>query len=537
MDFITKKNVPIVSTGTYQLGSGEATFTKDDLASAVLAANDPTVRTPRIKIGHEDPRFAAIASQLDGEPAMGALENLTLSDDGHTILADLANMPTWLGDGIETYYPNRSIEGGFNYKAPSGKDYKLVISNLALLGTTHPGIGSLPDLRELLEKNGPVAAEPTTASSGYEFSNGKAERFVMAKVGERTQAERMKMAANGEAMSDGSFPVGNGEELKAAKGLARTPAQRLFVMKRARALKLETEIPDTWQADGSVKTSASVAASVDLGGMPRRFAADVADGKVPKLGDAAQDAWWARSVEAADEGNLSLTVDTGDGLIRVPLTVTDSDVAYGTPEPIAAASGIFSGEIKGPRVLASYPSKPVQETKTMKINGTDVDQAVVAKSLGLADDADEKTILAKLGIEAAPAKTDPPKPTPVAASLPAGVVAIDQGKLDELQANAKAGADVAKTLAEAARDKDISDAIKEGRVAASQRKTWRERYDNAPEETKILLRAKVEDGGLASVIPVSAREVGIAGDGGEQTLVASAPRFLPELEPASTEGR
>lgn len=525
--------MPIVSTGTYQLGSGEATFTPEDLASAVAAASDPTVRAPRIKIGHEDPRFADIADKLDGEPAMGSLENLTLSDDGHTILADLANMPSWLGDGIETYYPNRSIEGGFNYLAPSGKDYKLVISNLALLGTTHPGIGSLPDLRELLEKNGPVAAEPTAASGKFEFSNGKAERFVMAKVGERTKAEREVMASKGEAMSDGSFPIGNADELKVAVGLAKTAAQRLFAMQRARALDKASLIPDTWKSDGSLKAPAPVVASVDLGAMPRRFAADVAAGKVPKIGDAAQDAWWARSVEAADEGALSIVVDTGgDSLVRVPLTVTDKDVAYGTPEPIAAASGTLSTDLTGPRVLASYPSKPTQETKTMKLNGSDVDQVAVAKSLGLADDADEKTILAKLGL------TEPPAtPAPVVASLPSGVVAIEKSALDELQANAKAGADVAKTLAEAARDKDITDAIGEGRIAASQRKTWRERYDNAPEETKILLRAKVEEGGLAPVIPVAAREVGTAGEGGELALAASAPRFLPENQPATTEAR
>lgn len=532
MDFITKRDVPIVSTGTYQLGSGEATFTPEDLASAVAAASDPTVRAPRIKIGHEDPRFADIADQLDGEPAMGSLENLTLSDDGHTILADLANMPKWLGDGIETYYPNRSIEGGFNYAAPSGKDYKLVISNLALLGTTHPGVGSLPDLRELLEKNGPVAAEPTAASGAFEFSDGKAERFVMAKVGQRTKVERETMASRGEAMSDGSFPIGNVAELKAAIGQARTPAQRLFTMQRAKRLDQDGVIPETWNSDGSLKAKAPVAASVDLGAMPRRFAADVAAGKVPKVGDAAQDAWWARSVEAADEGALSIVVDTGDSLMRVPLTVTDKDVSYGTPEPIAAASGNLTTDLTGPRVLASYPSKPTPETKTMKLNGSDVDQVAVAKSLGLADDADEKIILAKLGVTGVK-----PEPTPVAASLPEGVVVIDKGALDELQANAKAGADVAKTLAEAARDKDITDAIGEGRIAASQRKTWRERYDNAPEETKILLRAKVEEGGLASVIPVAAREVGTAGEGGEQTLAASAPRFLPENQPATTEAR
>lgn len=157
----TIESVPLVSTGTYNLASGETTFTTEDLAAAVAAAADATVPSPRLKIGHNDPRFAdAIASgELDGEPAFGTVENLRLSSDGQTILGDLVSVPAWLADSMESAFPGRSIEGGFGFTAPSGRSYEFVISALSLLGTTWPGVTSLADLREVLEANGQAPAD------------------------------------------------------------------------------------------------------------------------------------------------------------------------------------------------------------------------------------------------------------------------------------------------------------------------------------------------------------------------------------------
>src|SRR5438067_229042 len=180
MDTKTIPGVEVISTGTYALGSGDTTFTAKDLAAAVLASSDPTVVPPRIKLGHTDPRFNM--DDLDAEPAFGTVQNMRLTNDGHTIVGDLADVPAWLADAMPTSFPGRSIEGGFNFKAPSGRDYDLVISNLALLGTTWPGVTSLDDLREVLEANGPVLAEPVKAEHGYTFSGGQAERFVCAKL-------------------------------------------------------------------------------------------------------------------------------------------------------------------------------------------------------------------------------------------------------------------------------------------------------------------------------------------------------------------
>jgi hypothetical protein len=61
---VTLPGVDILATGTWALASGEATFTTDNLASAIDASSCPSIGDPIIKLGHVDPRF-------DGEPAVG----------------------------------------------------------------------------------------------------------------------------------------------------------------------------------------------------------------------------------------------------------------------------------------------------------------------------------------------------------------------------------------------------------------------------------------------------------------------------------
>ncbi len=168
---VTVPDVPIVSTGTYQLASGETAFSQEDLAAAVAAANDPAIPAPRLKLGHTDPRFDAAvnAANFDGDPAFGTVQNLRLSADRQTVIGDYCNVPDWLAASLASSYPGRSMEGYRNYTSASGREHPLVINKVALLGTTWPGIGSLADLRSILEQN---ATEPALAASegGTEFS-------------------------------------------------------------------------------------------------------------------------------------------------------------------------------------------------------------------------------------------------------------------------------------------------------------------------------------------------------------------------------
>lgn len=73
--------------------------------------------------------------------------------------------------------------------------------------------------------------------------------------------DRRRMAANGHAMPDGSYPIEDGEDLDNAihavgRGGSDHDAIRRHIIKRANALGLSSRIPDNWGDDGSISDSA-----------------------------------------------------------------------------------------------------------------------------------------------------------------------------------------------------------------------------------------------------------------------------------------
>ena len=79
-----------------------------------------------------------------------------------------------------------------------------------------------------------------------------------------TQAERDKLAASGAAMSDGSFPIRNRQDLLNAihaigrADESRRPAVKAHIRKRAKALGLTSLLPDDWRGrESSPKDVAS----------------------------------------------------------------------------------------------------------------------------------------------------------------------------------------------------------------------------------------------------------------------------------------
>lgn len=164
----TLADVQIVKTGIeYPLSSGPTTFTPEDLASAVNAQSDPSVPQPRIWLGHFDDkrihgeRTSGVPS---GEPAVGKVCDMRLTEEGHCIVGDLTGVPVWLGNIVASAFPSRSIEGRFNVKTPTGRKHRLVITGLALLGVTWPGVGTLEDIASLYTEAGPADIKITEAS-------------------------------------------------------------------------------------------------------------------------------------------------------------------------------------------------------------------------------------------------------------------------------------------------------------------------------------------------------------------------------------
>jgi hypothetical protein len=143
----TVEDVPLLEAGVeYQLSTGPATFTPEDLQDVVAAANeDPSIPAPRLKLGHIDPRFND--PSFDATPSFGTISNLRLSDNGMTVYADYTGVPRWLAEVLPIAYPNRSVEGFWNVESrTSNKRWRFVLSACALLGVTWPGIRQLKDL-------------------------------------------------------------------------------------------------------------------------------------------------------------------------------------------------------------------------------------------------------------------------------------------------------------------------------------------------------------------------------------------------------
>jgi hypothetical protein len=151
------KGAPLVGTGIdYSISTHPQGFTisEEMLADVVAAMDDPAIVEPRMKLGHDDPRFDS--PEFDGEPAVGRIENLSLSDNGQTVYGDYVTFD-WLAQLIPLAYPNRSVEAGSgvqpmwveNHETVTGKKYRMVLTGVALLGITWPGCSTLDDLQLL----------------------------------------------------------------------------------------------------------------------------------------------------------------------------------------------------------------------------------------------------------------------------------------------------------------------------------------------------------------------------------------------------
>lgn len=181
----TVRNVEICATGIeYPLASGPMTFTTDDLLQAIAALDDPAIQNPRVWLGHpDDQRFHAGRTTPVGsaEPALGKVINPRVEDDGQVLVGDIAGCPTWLAKILASAYPSRSIEGFKDAKTATGRTWGLVITDLALLGVSWPGVSTLEDLQSLYSEEGPDNIEvieemPVAAAAASVQAQGELDK-------------------------------------------------------------------------------------------------------------------------------------------------------------------------------------------------------------------------------------------------------------------------------------------------------------------------------------------------------------------------
>lgn len=156
--------VELIKAGTWDAtGSPEGgwTTTPHDLTEALRAHQAGVLRKPVIKIGHTDPRF-------DGGPALGYVDNLRLTDAGHTLVGDFVNMPASVAALVPHAYPDRSIEALIDYQAPDGLVWPLVLTAVALLGEAEPAVETLKSLQDVGDLFGvPIAATRITLATKH----------------------------------------------------------------------------------------------------------------------------------------------------------------------------------------------------------------------------------------------------------------------------------------------------------------------------------------------------------------------------------
>jgi peptidoglycan hydrolase-like protein with peptidoglycan-binding domain len=153
--------VELARPGAWKLASGPVTFTDQMLRDAAdFFAASGGQRIP-VKLGHTDDRFAG-----DGDPAFGSVTNVRYTQDerGPALLGDIVDMPEWLSASAPKRWPNRSIEGWQNFDY-GGRTYSLVLSGLAFLGATPPGVLNIRSLADLQTALAASSATPLFASA------------------------------------------------------------------------------------------------------------------------------------------------------------------------------------------------------------------------------------------------------------------------------------------------------------------------------------------------------------------------------------
>ncbi|MGY4098052.1 phage protease [Nocardia sp. R16R-3T] len=466
--------VELMHVGTWDASTGTHTFTPDDLAFAVAAMDCPAVHRPRIKLGHTDPRF-------DGEPAVGWVDHLTVVD-GRALIGDLVGMPGWLATPdesghtvIASAYPQRSIEGEFDYRCALGHTHPFVLTGLALLGVTEPAIGTLTSLQDVGALYGIAASTPHTSGT------------------------RITVHMKGQLMP-------NPKALKVAAGVTTEDVRRKFY---------DSAPWSQWIEEFHLEPLQLIVLDDDTGTRQR----------VPV------------SVDAAGDGTEGVTFGTAvPVVVRYDDAAPATDPA--APDPTTEEAPVAASKVlryasraesrPGHPVAAAAPADPAQgDTTTTTTEGssgveiTNEQLAALRTALGLADDADLATIIAaiqELAISAAEqAQTDAQAQADAAAQVAAGrvpgAVVVDSGRLAALEADS---AQFKTFLAKQRRDDievTLSTAISDGRITPANKETWRETLDADLERGKTLLASMAAN----SAVPVT--ELGHATEAADITDV------------------
>lgn len=206
----TVPGVELMHTGQWDAMTGTHTFTAEDLAAAIAALDCPAVRRPILKFGHD-------TFHGQGLPALGSVGNMRLKNDGRTLAGDYVGVPGWLAtvddnglSVLSSAYPDRSIEGEWNYRCQIGHLHPFVVHAVALLGVERPGIGTLPSLQDLAATFGVALSNPEPTGTPVTLTIRDGHVAVSADAAKTTaMVALLPSTADAERLAvDGGLPVG-----------------------------------------------------------------------------------------------------------------------------------------------------------------------------------------------------------------------------------------------------------------------------------------------------------------------------------------
>jgi hypothetical protein len=492
---VTVRDVPIVMAGVeYQLASGPATFTPEDIMDFVASQDDPAVVPPRLKIGHEsilstNKAMGILKNGDDGVPALGKFVNIRFDSASITAVGDAVGVPRWLAEIMPIAYPNRSIEGFQGALTNSGHVWGLVVHAVALLGVVWPGCSTLDDLPLLYTEAGPDDIE-VTDENGEEVDVGAI--LAAAVVARRPAASNAPVTASV-----------NVDDVRRAYYESLNADQMWWWIRAIYLDPNELIVMDDDSGDLFRVPFTSSGDTVEFSD-PQKVKIQYVDAAASQIRAQAQIDMAGRQVALFASRAESRPDVTNEGGSMTPDQIRALRARLGLSEQQLPDNATQAQVNAALGVTAEAPTPPAPTPDPAPTEGDP------APSGDPADGEEEPSGTPpneQTQTSGQPAEAPAPG-EPAQAGLPEGMVAVPATAWAEVQRNAAAGAQVAATAAQQEQENIIATALREGRIRPGDVQSYRNMFANAASApvARTLLTASVEQGGLmAGLVPVSER--------------------------------
>lgn len=487
---VTVPNIELLEVGQeWETSTGLFDFTPEDLKSCIASQDDPSLRTPVVKLGHVDPRF-------DGQPSLGRIENLRLTNNDQTLVGDFVGVPLWLAKVLYSAFPRRSIEGQFSYTTRTGNTWPMILTGVALLGDAYPAIDTLEDIQAIWGETPPplypVQEVEEIAASGSFFRARKVDDMP----------NWLRKHAVAAATSNGGTTVEASVSLDTVRrAYYEQPDTGMWWWIREVRINPLTlivdddegglwEVPVTVDANDAVTFGEPTAVKVEYVAASGVPVPALSRGQIlaSKHNSPEETGREARASAETEEPNPDSSTTTQEGSLM--------DL---TPEELAALG---------------LPADATREQISAAILGRN--ETAEETDPATEDTTSEETTAPAEAQTEAPAEAQVAATESSAVNVPEGMVLVDSATLEELRNGVAASNALIQRQEQQARDALLDDAIRAGKFPKGRRKHYETMLSADPVGTKALI-ATME----AGLVPVAEKgdgtEVAASANGDENT--------------------